>query len=107
MDHPFSGKLIAHRGLADLSKQFVENSLPAILDCAQKNVPVEIDVQYHSEIGFVVFHDDTLERMFGYKANIADCTAEFLEILRYKDGNKLIDLKTFLEAVDGKGSSTT
>ena len=102
MDHPFEGQIIAHRGLASLSGEFVENSISSFVYCIEKKIPLEIDVQYHPQVGYLVFHDESLVRMFGYKAALSDCSNEFLRLLRYNDGHAIIDLKSFLKLIGGR-----
>ena len=56
-------KPIAHRGLH--GGGVIENSLAAYEAAIQKGFNIEIDVHILADDELVVFHDNTLERIFG------------------------------------------
>lgn len=73
-------ELIAHRGLNRLA---LENTLPAFeLAVAHGMRGVELDTQIAACGTPVVFHDTTLERLFGIKRAVSELRAEELRALR-------------------------
>lgn len=76
-------KLIAHRGMNRLA---LENTLPAFEFAVSHGMNgVEFDVQLASCGTPVVFHDDTLDRLFGISAAVREMTAEQLRSLSPKN----------------------
>ena len=94
------GNFIAHRAL--LNQEDGENSKKAIQRCIDKNLPIEIDVQFHQSGQFLVFHDDNLKRMFGYQDPIRDVNLKVLPHLTDKFGNKILSLDELLDFINGR-----
>lgn len=61
---------ITHRGLHDVSKGVIENSLPAFAAAVDSGFAIECDVQLTSDGKAVVFHDDVLNRLTGQSGDI-------------------------------------
>lgn len=74
----------AHRGL--YNDEIPENSMSSFRNAIKYGYGIELDVQYTKDKKIVVFHDNILYRMTGYKGNVNDLT--YLEI------NKLTLLNT-------------
>lgn len=105
-------KPIAHRGLH--GGEVFENSLAAYEAAIQKGYSIEIDVHILADDELVVFHDNTLERIFGENIEIQDLTYEqlsryvlpfvnekiptFKQVLDYVNGRTglLIEIKTYV-----------
>jgi len=105
-------KPIAHRGLHGGGA--FENSLAAYEAAIQKGYNIEIDVHILADDEVVVFHDNTLERIFGESVELQDLTYEqlshytlpfvnepiptFKEVLDYINGRTglLIEIKTYV-----------
>ena len=105
-------KPIAHRGLH--GGGVFENSLAAYEAAIQKGFNIEIDVHILADDELVVFHDNTLERIFGDAVELQDLTYEqlcrytlpfvnehiptFQEVLDYVAGRTglLIEIKTYI-----------
>ncbi|MGN1206569.1 MAG: Ig-like domain-containing protein [Eubacterium sp.] len=80
-------KLIAHRGL---SSEAPENSIPAFQKAIDnKFFGVECDIWKTLDGEFMVSHDSNLERMFGYKFDIASLTAEQIKKYYMINGNNI------------------
>jgi len=91
----------AHRGL--WSKDAPENSLRAFELAVRAGVGIEFDIQLTKDKHVVVFHDYSLERMCGVKANVADLTLAQLKELRLKGSDETIPmLVEVLRLVDGR-----
>ena len=105
-------KPIAHRGLH--GGGIIENSLTAYEAAIQKGYNIEIDVHILADDELVVYHDNTLERIFGEGVELQDLTYEqlsrytlpfvneriptFREVLNYVNGRTglLIEIKTYV-----------
>ena len=105
-------KPIAHRGLH--GGGIIENSLTAYEAAIQKGFNIEIDVHILADDELVVFHDNTLERIFGESIELQDLTYDqlsrftlpfvneriptFKEVLDYVNGRTglLIEIKTYV-----------
>ena len=105
-------KPIAHRGLH--GGGIIENSLTAFEAAIQKGYNIEIDVHILADDELVVFHDNTLERIFGESIELQDMTYEqlsrytlpfvnekiptFKQVLDYVNGRTglLIEIKTYV-----------
>ena len=105
-------KPIAHRGLH--GGGIVENCLTAYEAAIQKGYNIEIDVHILADDELVVYHDNTLERIFGENIEIGDLTYEqlsrytlpfvnekiptFKQVLDYVNGRTglLIEIKTYV-----------
>lgn len=68
-------RIVAHRGL---NRQALENTLPAFEAALASTEGVELDVQLAKCGTLVVFHDDTLGRIFGVPGTVADYSADEL-----------------------------
>jgi glycerophosphoryl diester phosphodiesterase len=69
---------IAHRGLHDVSRGVIENSLPAFWAASRAGYPVELDVRLLADGEIVVFHDRTLDRLTNEVGPIASRTSRDL-----------------------------
>ena len=69
---------IAHRGLHDLRRGIIENSLSAARQAIAHGYGIECDVQLSLDGEAVVFHDFTLKRLCGVKGAVAEYTAKDL-----------------------------
>ena len=105
-------KPIAHRGLHGTG--IIENSLTAYEAAIQKGYNIEIDVHILADGELVVYHDNTLERIFGDNIELQDLTYEqlcrytlpfvnekiptFKQVLDYVNGRTglLIEIKTYV-----------
>ncbi len=74
-------KLIAHRGASLLAK---ENSVEALVKAARLGSDgVECDIRLTKDLQYVLFHDDSLQRLAGADCKVTDLTLEEMrEILR-------------------------
>ncbi|MDE6943556.1 MAG: glycerophosphodiester phosphodiesterase, partial [Lachnospiraceae bacterium] len=70
----FRKKYFAHRGLHDNTGEAPENSMAAFRRAVEAGYGIELDVQMTKDDIPVIFHDGTMERMCGVKAQIADYT---------------------------------
>ena len=78
-------ELKAHRCL--WSGSYSENSPLAIEECAREGVVrVEIDAQLLRDGGFLVFHDDRLDRVTDARGRVRDATAAEATRARFRDG---------------------
>ena len=111
-------KPIAHRGLH--GPGIIENSLTAFEAAIQKGYNIEIDVRILADGEVVVFHDATLERIFGENIELQDLTYEqlsrytlpfvnekiptFKQVLDYINGRTglLIEIKTYFRTKIGE-----
>jgi len=94
-------KPIAHRGLHDDSVP--ENSFEAFEAAIAEGYPIEIDVQLTKDKVPVIFHDDNLERLTGYKKRLTRVKSAVLEKLRLGGTNNAIPtFHDFLEFVSGR-----
>lgn len=71
---------VAHRGLHDRNRP--ENSMSAFRACVELGYAIELDVHSSTDGQLVVFHDDTLDRMTGRHARIAELGSAELAGLR-------------------------
>ena len=94
-------KPIAHRGLH--GGGVIENSLAAYEAAIQKGYNIEIDVHILADDELVVFHDNTLERIFGENIEITDLTYD--QLSRYTlpfVGEKIPTFRQVLDYVNGR-----
>lgn len=61
----WQGQQFAHRGLHDLDKGIVENTLQAFEAACTSGYGMELDIQFSADRQVVVFHDDDLTRLCG------------------------------------------
>ncbi|MFB6784366.1 MULTISPECIES: glycerophosphodiester phosphodiesterase family protein [unclassified Streptomyces] len=94
---------IAHRGLFDTSLSIPENSLAAFRRAAERDIPIELDVQLAHDGTLVVLHDATLERMTGSPLHVSQIGRVDLGRLRLGDsGEPVPTLEQALEVIDGR-----
>lgn len=80
-------QLIAHRGLSGLAP---ENSLAAIRLAAEAGYfGIEVDVHTTKDSHFVIFHDQTLNRMTGIEAHISEMIWDRLKDIRLANGSNV------------------
>ena len=100
---PFQGLMAAHRGLYEKDQSVPENSLEAFRRAAEEGFGVELDVQLSKDGAVVVFHDDTVDRMTGYKGRVDSFTLEELQAMPLMGTEHRMPLFTDVMAVlDGK-----
>lgn len=76
-------KMIAHRGLCGIE---CENTCAAFVAAGSKSYfGIETDTHVTADGHYVIFHDDTLERMAGIDKNIEEMTLSELEEIRLFD----------------------
>lgn len=81
-------KLIAHRGYSGIAP---ENTLPAFeLAVKHRFDGIECDVQTTKDGTFIVFHDDTLDRMTGVKGNVKDFPYDIIKDLLIINGRNYL-----------------
>jgi len=94
---------IAHRGLHDLKKGIVENSIAASLAAVAAGYAIECDVQLSRDGEAIVFHDDDLDRLTVSTGPVARLTAAELTQLRLLDSGATIPtFPSLLSAVGGR-----
>ncbi|MBR5519776.1 MAG: glycerophosphodiester phosphodiesterase [Clostridia bacterium] len=76
----FRVRYFAHRGLHD--EEIPENSMAAFALAADAGYGIELDVNLDGDGEVVVFHDDDLERMTGYRGHLNDTPSNVLKTLR-------------------------
>ena len=98
------GQRFAHRGLHDISRGIVENTLPAFEAARDAGFGMELDIQFSRDMQVVVFHDDDLLRMAGDRRKVRQLTLDELRQLPLAglEGARIPTLREVLEAVDGK-----
>ena len=94
----------AHRGLHDIKKGVVENTLPAFEAACRAGYGMELDIQFSSDREVVVFHDDTLKRLTGDPRRVDQCSLAELKgfELGGVPGARVPTLREVLETVDGR-----
>jgi glycerophosphoryl diester phosphodiesterase len=75
---------IAHRGLHSRRKGHIENSAPAFLAAIDRGYGIECDLQAAKDGTPMVFHDDTLKRLFSIRQRVGDLMPAALAALRYR-----------------------
>lgn len=94
---------IAHRGLHDLSRGVIENSLTAAQAAIDGGFAIECDVQLSADEEALVFHDFTLERLTGETGRVDARKAAELAGIGLKGSNDRIPtLAGFLDAIAGR-----
>lgn len=93
---------IGHRGCAG---QYPENTIEAVRACAPHVDMIEIDVLRCGSGELIAFHDDSLERVTGVDATVADTGWEWIRSLAVFDSDARIpQVKELLEEwPDGTG----
>jgi len=94
---------IAHRGYFDNSGACPENSCGAILEAVSRGFAAELDVMLSADGEVMVFHDDTLERMCGWKELFSKLTSSELQKIPLRGSQECIPtLSRVLSVVEGK-----
>lgn len=88
-------KKIAHRGVHE---NHLENTIPSFREAMKRGYAIELDIQFTKDEKIVVFHDESLKRIFGVKKYISFLT--YKEIEQYYSCIPL--LSEVLELVRGK-----
>jgi glycerophosphoryl diester phosphodiesterase len=94
---------IAHRGLHDIARGLVENSIAAARAAVDAGYAIECDVQTTKDGDLVVFHDDTLERLTARGGRVGAFDAGTLSTIMLEGGGETIPtFSAFLAAVAGR-----
>ena len=98
------GQKFAHRGLHDIGRGIVENTLPAFEAARDAGFGMELDIQFSRDMQVVVFHDDDLLRMTGDGRKVRQLTLAELRRLPLAglEDARIPTLREVLDAVDGK-----
>ena len=94
----------AHRGLHDIQRGIVENTLPAFEAACRAGYGMELDIQFTRDFEVVVFHDDNLVRLTGDPRRVDQCSLEELKgfELGGVQGARIPTLREVLEQVNGR-----
>ena len=97
------GQAFAHRGLYDLNRGVVENTLPAFEAARDAGFGMELDVQFSKDMQVVVFHDDDLMRLAGDPRLVREVPLDQLRalLLGGVPGARVPTLREVLDAVGG------
>jgi glycerophosphoryl diester phosphodiesterase len=96
------GRPIAHRGLHDLSRGLVENSIGAARAAVAGGYAIECDLRLSRDGKAFVFHDDSLERLTGAQGAFDARDANALGQIAFREGGETIPtLEQWLAAVNG------
>lgn len=82
---------IAHRGVHE---KYQENTLLAIKEAIKRNYTVELDIRMTLDQQLIVYHDDTLKRIYHVNQKVSQLTIEDLK--KYPDIPYLKDVLTFV-----------
>lgn len=94
---------IAHRGLHDVSRGIIENSVAAARRAIERDYAIECDVQLSQDGEAIVFHDKTLARLLGMPGEIGALTAQDLARCAYTGSSERVaTLPDFFEAIAGR-----
>lgn len=94
---------ISHRGLHDIRHGIVENSISAALCAIQSHYAIECDIQKTHEGNYVVFHDETLDRLTAHTGAISQYTLKDLQKIPLLTTQDTIpSLQLFLTTVGGR-----
>ena len=101
---PWRGQWFAHRGLHDLARGVVENTMPAFEAARDAGYGMELDVQRTRDGKLAVFHDDDLTRMAGDPRRVTRCTLAELQALPLGgvEEARIPTLEEVLRAVGGR-----
>ncbi len=102
--HRWRAERFAHRGLHDLSRGIVENTLPAFEAARDAGFGMELDVQFSKDQQIVVFHDDDLSRLTGDPRKVWNVPLRELQALPLAgvEAARIPTLRQVLDAVDGQ-----
>jgi glycerophosphoryl diester phosphodiesterase len=93
---------IAHRGYHS-PETAPENSVGAFRHAIEQGFAIELDVHLLKDNNIVVFHDDNLERMTGYKRDLEECTYNEIKSLKLLHSEENIPLLSeVLSIVNGQ-----
>ena len=100
----WQGVRLAHRGLHDLDKGIVENTLQAFEAACEAGYGMELDIQFTGDGQVVVFHDDDLLRLTGDPRKIWDVPLSELKAmpLAGREDARIPTFKEVLSAVNGR-----
>lgn len=94
---------IAHRGLHDVSRGILENSVSAAQAAISGHFGIECDVQWTADGDAVVFHDFTLDRLMIGSGPVADVTATDLARVAMKGTmDRIPTLHDFIALIAGR-----
>ena len=94
----------AHRGLHDIKRGLVENTLPAFAAARDAGFGMELDIRFSKDMQLVVFHDDDLLHLAGDARRVRQLTLEELKAIPLAgiDSARIPTLREVLDMVDGK-----
>jgi glycerophosphoryl diester phosphodiesterase len=94
----------AHRGLHDIKRGLVENTLPAFAAARDAGFGMELDICFSKDMELVVFHDSDLLRLAGDARRVRQLTLEELKAIPLAgiDSARIPTLREVLDLVDGK-----
>ena len=94
----------AHRGLHDIKRGLVENTLPAFAAARDAGFGMELDICFSKDMELVVFHDSDLLRLAGDARRVRQLTLEELKAIPLSgiDSARIPTLREVLDLVDGK-----
>ena len=98
------GERFAHRGLHDIKKGLVENTLPAFAAARDAGFGMELDIRFSKDMQLVVFHDDDLVRLTGDARRVRQLTLAELKAIPLAgiDSARIPTLHEVLDTVEGK-----
>ena len=101
---PWRERWFAHRGLHDIDRGVIENTMAAFEAARDAGYGMELDVQRTADGKLAVFHDGDLERLAGDPRRIARCTLAELQAVSLGgvEDARIPTLEDVLHAVDGR-----
>ena len=98
------GQQFAHRGLHDLDRGIVENTLPAFEAARDAGYGMELDIQFSKDMQVVVFHDNDLLRLCGDSRKVCQLTLAELRALPLagREDARIPTLREVLDLVNGR-----
>ena len=102
--HDWHGQRFAHRGLHDIERGVVENTLPAFEAACRRHYGIELDIQFSKDMEVVVFHDDNLRRLCGDARKVCDVPLSELKTLPLGgvEDARIPTLQETLDRVNGR-----
>jgi len=101
-NHWIRTRPIAHRGIQDLDKGIVENTLESCILAMEKGYPIEIDVRLTDEGKLILIHDSFTTRLLGKRKYYSSLRDKDLELCILDSKCKISTLESVLETVNGK-----
>ena len=92
--------LIAHRGVHNY--EIIENTLPAIHKCVDKNYIAEIDIHILKDNTIVVYHDHNISKLTGVNKVIETLSYPQLSKIKVNKKYTIPTLKQVLHILNGK-----